>query len=113
MISDNTDSKIWRYLKKGDIVLDGNDSVWGNTIFEIYGFHGNSYCPLLSVYFFDKFYKSGERQRCNLEVRNVRLINSLHRPFKNMEKNLIIKLMTKRNIEAKREFIMRANSKKN
>ena len=28
---ENTDPKVWKYFKVGDIVRDGDDSVWGKT----------------------------------------------------------------------------------
>ena len=46
---DNDNPQVWSYFKRGDIVKDSEDSVWGNTKFEITGFHGNWYCPLLST----------------------------------------------------------------
>lgn len=111
MSFENTDHKVWKYFKVGDIVIDGDDSVWGKTKFEIYGFHGNSYCPLLSTYICNKFYISGNKQKCNLNVREAKLINAFHRPFRNMKKIPLLKLMSKGNVEARREFLMRVNTK--
>ena len=107
----NTDHKVWKYFKVGDIVRDGDDSVWGKTKFEIYGFHGNWYCPLLSAYIYNKFYPSGNKQKCNLDVREAKLINAPHRPFRNMKKVPLLKLMSKGNVEARREFLIRVNTK--
>nr|DAP89524.1 MAG TPA: hypothetical protein [Caudoviricetes sp.] len=111
MPSQNTDPKVWKYFKTGDIVRDSDDSVWGKTKFEITGFHGNWYCPMLSTNICGKFYPSGNPQRCNLGVREAKLISAPRRPFRNMPKKVLIKLMGKGNVEAKREFMMRLNTK--
>lgn len=111
MSFENTDSKIWKYFKIGDIVRDSDNSIWGNTEFEIYRFHGNWYCPLISTYICGKFYPSGNKQNCILDIRGVKLLNALHRPFRNMKKVALLKLMSKGNVEARREFIMRVNTK--
>lgn len=111
MPKDNDNPRVWRYFKRGDIVKDSEDSVWGNTKFEITGFHGNWYCPLLSTNICGKFYTSGNPQRCNLDVREARLINATHRPLKRLKKIPLLKLMSKGNVEARREFVMRVNTK--
>lgn len=111
MPRDNDNPKVWSYFKRGDIVEDSEDSVWGNTKFKITGFYGNWYCPLLSADICGKFYPSGNPQCCNLGVREARLINAPHRPFRNMKKVPLLKLMSKGNVEARREFVMRVNTK--
>lgn len=111
MPKDNDDPKVWKYFKRGDIVRDSDDSVWGKTKFEITSFHGNWYCPLLSANICGKFYPSGNPQRCNLDVRFVKLINSPIRPFRKIPKKVLLNLLRKGNVEAKREFMMRLNTK--
>lgn len=110
MPKENNDSDIWKYFKNGDIIQDSKNSVWGNKLFEIYYFHGNSYSPLVSAFMIDKP-KSNEN-RFNFDIREIRLISSRVRPFGKLEKSVLIKLMQKNNIEAKREMIMRINAKK-
>lgn len=48
---------------------------------------------------------------CNFDVRETKLITSPHRPFRKLPKKNLLKLMSKGNVEAKREFMMRLNSK--
>lgn len=111
MPKENTDPKVWKYFKNGDTVRDSDDSVWGKTLFRITGFHGNWYCPLLSTDIIGKYYPSGKPQRCNLGVREAKLITAPKRPFRKMPKKVLIRLMGKGNMEAKREFMMRLNTK--
>lgn len=105
----NTDPKVWKYFKHGDIVKD--EYVWGDKLFEAHSFHGNWYCPLMSVYMCGKPKTNGNM--CNFDVRETKLITAPHRPFRKIPKKTLVKLMSKGNVEAKREFIMRINSKKN
>lgn len=105
----NTDPKVWKYFRHGDIVKD--EYVWGNKLFKVHSFHGNWYCPLMSVYMCGKPKTNGNM--CNFDVRLTKLITSPHRPFRKIPKKTLVKLMSKGNVEAKREFIMRINSKKN
>lgn len=104
----NTDPKVWKYFKHGDIVKD--EYVWGDKLFEVHSFHGNWYCPLMSVYMCGK--PKTNRNMCNFDVRETKLITAPHRPFRKIPKKTLVKLMSKGNVEAKREFIMRINSKK-
>ena len=103
----NTDSKVWKYFKHGDIVRC--EFIWGKILFEVHSFHGNWYCPLMTVHMFGK--PKNNANMCNFDVRETKLITSPCRPFKKLPKKNIIKLMSKGNLEAKREFIMRKNSK--
>lgn len=108
MGKENTDPKIWKYFKYGDIVRC--EYTWGKKLFEVHSFHGNWYCPLMSVYMCGKPRTNGNM--CNFLVSETKLITAPHRPFRKMTKRVLIKLMSKGNVEAKREFIMRTNSKK-
>ena len=105
----NTDPKVWKYFKHGDIVKD--EYVWGDKLFEVHSFHGNWYCPLMSVYMCGKPKTNGNM--CNFDVRLTKLITAPHRPLRKIPKKTLVKLMSRGNLEAKREFIMRINSKKN
>lgn len=112
MKKNNSNHNVWGIFRVGDIVKDSKDSVWGNTKFEITYLHGNWYCPLLSADIIGKFHKnSNTPQRCNLDAREVRLVNSVKRPFRKIDKISLVKLMKKGNIEAKREFNIRLNTK--
>lgn len=111
MPKDNDNPQVWKYFKRGDIVKDSEDSVWGNALFEVTFFHGNWYCPMMSTNVIGKFYKSGRPQECNLDVREARLISARKRPFRKMKKIPLLKLMAKGNEEARREFTMRVNTK--
>ena len=108
-MSKDSNNKIWKYFKIGDIIRDADDSIWGNKLFEIYSFHGNAYLPLVSVHFVGKPKTNGNM--CNFDIRETKLIRAPHRPFKNLKKSALIMLMRKGNIEAKREFMMRLNTK--
>jgi hypothetical protein len=105
----NCNNKIWKYFKIGDVIRDADDSIWGDKLFEIYSFHGNDYLPLVSVYFYGK--PKINKNMCNFDIREIKLINAFHRPFKKLKKTDLIKLMKRENIEAKREFIIRLNTK--
>lgn len=105
----NTDPKVWKYFKHGDIVK--NKYTWKNKLFVVHNFRGNKYCPLMSVYEYGK--PKSIRNMCNFDVRETKLITASHRPFQKIPKKALVKLMSKGHVEAKREFIMRINSTKN
>lgn len=107
----NCKPEIWGYFKTGDIIRDSEDSIWGNTEFRIIGFHGNDYCPMVITKICGKFYPSGNPQLCNLNIRNARLFNAMKRPLIRMKKEALLKLLAKGNLEAKREFKIRVNTK--
>lgn len=111
MPKDNDNTNVWRYFKRGDIVRDSEDSTWGKTLFRITYFHGNWYCPMVSTEIVGKYYPSGKPQRCNLDVRFIKLISTSKRPYKKLPKKVLIKMMNKGNLEAKREFMIRLNTK--
>jgi len=92
------------YFKEGDIVK--NESVWGDILFVIHGFHGNKYQPEFSVHFANK--PICIKNTCNFTLSDTKLINSYRRPFIKLKKEVIIKLLSKGNIEAKRELIIRS-----
>jgi len=106
---ENIDPNVWKYFKKGDIIRDEDDSIWGNKLFEIYFFHGNDYLPLVSAYFVGK--SKTNVNMCNFDIRKSKLIRALHRPLKKLKKSVLIMLIKKGNIEAKREFMIRLNTK--
>lgn len=109
MVKENMNPEVWGIFKKGDVVK--NKEVWGNHKFEVVGFDGNWYCPILAVVSCDMFYPSGKPIRCNIGVKQATLINSVSRPFKNMNNNGLLILIKKKNLEAKRELRIRTNLK--
>lgn len=111
MISKNTKLSVWKYFKIGDTIINSDDGIFQNKKFEIFGLHGNLYCPLLSVYFLGKNNKNGTRKKCNVCVQDAKLINAVKRPLKKMNKEGLIKMVNLGNLEAKREMMIRINNK--
>jgi len=99
---------VCEYFKIGDIVRDSIDSIWGKRLFEIQSFHGNSYLPLASVYFVGK--DKTPNNMCNFDVRELKLISSSLRPLKKINRSSLLKIKNK-SLEAKREFMIRLNTK--
>lgn len=109
MPKENNNNVVWKYFKHGDIVKDTDDSIWENKLFEINYFHGNDYLPLVSAYLFGK--NRSLRYLCNFDIRDLKLVSARKRPFIKINKSSLIKLMRRGNEEAKREMLMRINSK--
>ena len=99
-----------KYFKKGDIVIDFLGSVWGDQKFIIEEFHGNWYWPCASVLELGK--PNSNRYRCNFDTRNIRLVDAIKRPMKDVDKRVLVKMMHKGIVEAKREFLIRVNTQK-
>lgn len=108
-MKESSNNNYWKYFRVGDIVKDEDESVWGNKLFEISKMHGNEYLPLVIAYFVGK--EKNTENMCNFDVRNIRLITNPKRPFRKLPKTQLFKLMQRGVLEAKREFIMRVNSK--
>ena len=106
---DNNNPKIFKYFKVGDIIKDCPDSTWGETKFVIQSFFGNWYLPLVYVLQFGK--PDTNRYKCNFDVRGIRLVGAPNRPFRNLDKTKLLKLVAKGVVEAKREFKIRVNNK--
>lgn len=98
---------IWKYFKVGDIVK--NPDVWGDKLFVIYKKAGNAYCPEFYVYPYGKDKSPG--RMCIFAVSMTKLYNTNKRPFRKLSKPMLIKVMNKGNIEARREFFIRLNQK--
>lgn len=99
-----------RYFKQGDIVLNGEHSVWGSRRFTIERFFGVVNNPMCLAYF------TG-REKCwkthsNLCVNDLILVGAASRPMARVNQSILLKLIKAGNIEARREFIMRSNCKK-
>lgn len=93
--------------KVGDVVKC--EKVWGDKLFIIYEIRGNEYLLIASSYFLNK--PQINKNMCNLVVKELTLINSNFRPFKNIDKIPLLKMVKKDNIEAVREFKIRVNNK--
>lgn len=109
MPRENDNPNVWKYYKIGDIVRDEEGSLWENKLFEISSFHGNAYLPLASVYMMGKPKTNGNM--CNFDIRCIKLITAKKRPFRNVPRTKLIKMMNKGIMEARREFMMRLNTK--
>jgi len=107
---DNNDPEKFKYFRVGDIVLDDENSCWEDHKFTIASFFGEKYCPMCVGYFTGQ--ERSWKTRSNLRVKVIILIDSLNRPFAKISKPVLIKLIQKGNLEAKREFIMRSNAVK-
>ena len=105
---DNNNPAIFKYFKVGDTVLDFPHSCWGNTKFTIRSFHGNAYLPLASVH---QIGKPDTDCDISFSVREMRLFGAVKRPFRKTDKGVLIKMMNKGVVEAKREFMIRLNTK--
>ena len=101
-----------RNYKIGDVVKDFNGSVWGDSKFEVVGFDGNDYCQILSTFVIGRFYDSGKPWRCNIGAKKARLVGAKSRPFQRVDRRRLIVMMNKGIVEARREFMIRVNSKK-
>lgn len=107
---ENEAPEVWRYFKNGDVVRDADDSIWEDKLFEIAAFHGNAYCPMVSVYFYGK--PKTRLNMANLDIREIKLMSAVKRPYKKLPERLLYKLIKKQNDEAKRELLIRVNNKK-
>ena len=105
----NNDHKIFKYFKVGDIIKDCPDSIWGETEFVIQNFLGNWYLPIAHVLQVGN--PDTNRYKCNFDVRGIRLVDAYNRPFRNLDKKKLLKLIAKGVVEAKREFKIRVNNK--
>lgn len=100
-------TEIHKYFKKGDIVR--NEGIWGQRLFVVDGFGGNSYLPELYVY------PHGQEKKisnlCNWSVVDTKLINAPKRPLQRIPRKKVVVLMKKGIEEARREFFIRINNK--
>ena len=110
MPKDNNNSEIWKYYKRGDIVIEDDARIWGNKLFEINFFLGNNYLPLVSAHFLGK--PKINKYMCNFNIKHIKLINASRRPFKLISQAAALRLMGKGVVEAKREVLIRINQKK-
>lgn|SRR5574344_1447631 len=106
---ENNNPEIYKYFKIGDVVLDYPDSCWRKTKFSIRSFYGNTYLPLVWAHQIGQ--PESNRYMCNLDVRCIRLVGAMKRPLMKVEKKALITMMNKGVVEAKREFMIRLNTK--
>ena len=95
--------------KKGDIICDFEESTWGNQRFIVDQFFGNSYCRMISTY---KIGMNSRGVMVNILAYHARLVDSPIRPFRHTNIKVLLKLVQKGIVEAKRELRMRNNTKK-
>lgn len=100
-------TKIHKYFKKGDVVC--NEEIWGKHKFVIGGFGGNAYLPEVYVYPYGQEWRVGNQ--CNWNVKDMKLMDAPKRPLRNVSKIKLIRLMSKKIEEARREFMIRVNNK--
>ena len=96
-------------LKKGDIICDFEESTWGNQRFIVDQFFGNSYCRMISTY---KIGMNSRDVMVNILAYHARLVDAPNRPFRHTDIKVLLKLIQKGVVEAKRELRMRNNTKK-
>lgn len=100
-------TEIHKYFKKDDIVR--NEEIWGNHLFVVGGFGGNSYLPELYVYPKGQPWTVGNQ--CNWNVADTKLIDAPKRPLQRIPRKKLITFMRKGIEEARREFFIRVNNK--
>lgn len=96
-----------KYFKVGDIVI--NPLIWGKRLFQIYKFTGNSYLSEACVHEYGK--SKINSNECNFNISEIKLYDNNKRPLKKLKKDVLVKLIKKGNMEAKREFLIRLNKK--
>lgn len=103
-------TSIWKYFKIGDIVI--NRSIWGsNKKFVIDKMYGNAYCPILDVHTANMPKTIGNT--CLFNPNDTTLISAPKRPLSKLNKKMLLKMVRKGNIEAKRELLIRLYNKQN
>lgn len=99
---------IWKYFKIGDVVI--NKSVWGsNRKFIIDKMYGNAYCPILDVH--PKLEAKRNGNTCLFNPDDTTLIDAPKRPLSKLKKAILLTMVRKGNIEAKRELLIRLYNK--
>lgn len=98
----------WKYFKIGDIVI--NKEVWGiSKKFVVDKMYGNNYCPIIEVH--PLYERKTNGNTCLFSVSLTRLIGASKRPLSKLKKEIVIKMMKRGNIDAKREFLIRLYNK--
>lgn len=101
-------NSIFKYFKKGDYVI--NKGVWGTKKkFVVDEMYGNAYCPILDVHPACESKTNGNT--CLFRVSMTKLVDAPKRPFAKLKKEVVMKMLRKGNVEAKRELLIRAYNK--
>lgn len=94
-------------IRVGDIVQERE--LWGNKNFKVLSFHGNDYLLMATAL------EVGKEMRisnlCNLEVRRLKLISFSPRLLSRLSRKTLTKLVAHGNVEARREMLLRINTK--
>jgi len=99
---------IFKYFKIGDYVI--NKEVWGSKKkFVIDKMYGNAYCPILDAH--PAYESKTNGNTCLFGVSMTKLVGAHKRPLAKLKKEVVMKMMRKGNVEAKREFLIRAYNK--
>lgn len=97
-------------IKQGDTVKDSRDSLWGETLFKVELVRQFGNLSLALCHIADAPVTNGNK--CNFLTQRLRLVNAEKRPLRNLNTQTVIKLMSKGNKEAKREFVIRIKNGK-
>ena len=99
---------VFKYFKIGDYVI--NKGVWGTKKkFIIDKMYGNAYCPILDVH--PAYESKTNGNTCLFDIFMTKLVGARKRPLAKLKKEVVMKMMRKGNVEAKREFLIRAYNK--
>lgn len=99
---------IFKYFKIGDYVI--NKEIWGSKKkFVIDKMYGNAYCPIFDVH--PAYESKTNGNTCLFTVSMTKLVGASKRPFAKLKKDIVMKMMRRGNVEAKREFLIRAYNK--
>lgn len=97
-----------RFFKVGDVIKC--PKLFGKKLFTIIALMGNEYCPMLHCYYSDK--ENTMANRVNIYEPLAELFIAKNRALKKIDKVMLLKLVAKKNVEARRELKMRINLKK-
>lgn len=96
-------------IKIGDTIIA--PSIWDSHMkFIVVNTFGNSYYFTLATVLSGK--PNTPKHRYNIGLNDAKIVDSLNRPFKKLDKMKLIKLVVKKNTMAKKELLIRNNCKK-
>lgn len=98
----------FKLLKVGDIFIEKNST--SKKKFVVNKFFGSEYLVMVSCYSIKK--NNSNANLMNIPLNEILLIDSNYRPYKKLDKRFLMKMIKNKNLEAKREFIIRNNSLK-
>ena len=97
----------FKLLRTGDIFIEKTSS---KRKFVVNKFFGSEYLVMVSCYSIKK--NNSNDNLMNIPSSEILLIDSNYRPYKRLDKSFLIKMIKNKNLEAKRELIIRNNSLK-